>query len=45
MRRREGGFALVWALVLLLFAASLSALLLDRGRAVDAGSKADTAAL
>jgi len=45
MRRREKGFALVWALVLLVFAASLSALLLERGRATDLASKADTASL
>lgn len=45
MRDREKGAALIWALVLLGFAASLSALLLDRGRAVDAGTKADMASL
>lgn len=45
MRDHERGVALVWALVLLGFAASLSALLLERGRAVDAGSRADVASL
>jgi type II secretory pathway component PulK len=45
MRDREKGAALIWALVLLGFAASLSALLLERGRAVDAGTKADMASL
>ncbi len=45
MRDRERGAALVWALVLLGFAASLSALLLERGRTLDAGSKADLASL
>lgn len=45
MRDRERGSALIWALVLLFFAASLSALLLERGRTVDAASKTDIAAL
>lgn len=45
MRRREKGFALVWALVLLGFAASLSALLLERGRVTALASKTDTASL
>jgi type II secretory pathway component PulK len=45
MKQREKGFALVWALVLLGFAASLSALLLERGRATDLASKTDTVAL
>jgi type II secretory pathway component PulK len=44
-RKRERGVALIWALVLLFFAASLSALLLERGRTVDAASKTDLAAL
>ena len=45
MRQREKGFALVWALVLLVFAGALSALLLERGRATDQASKSDTASL
>jgi type II secretory pathway component PulK len=45
MRSRERGAALVWALVLLGFAASLSALLLDRGRTVDAAAKTDLLSL
>lgn len=46
MRRdRERGAALIWALVLLLFAAALSALLLERGRGVDAEAKTDLASL
>lgn len=45
MRSRERGVALIWALVLLFFAASLSALLLERGRTVDAAAKTDTASL
>lgn len=45
MRRRERGTALVWALVLLGFAAALSALLLERGRGVDAATKTDLATL
>jgi type II secretory pathway component PulK len=45
MRRRERGTALVWALVLLGFAAALSALLLERGRTVDAATKTDLATL
>jgi type II secretory pathway component PulK len=44
-RARERGSALVWALVLLSFAASLSALLLERGRAVDAAARTDLASL
>ena len=44
-RRRERGTALVWALLLLFLAASLSAALLDRGRAVDGAAKADAMAL
>jgi len=44
-RRRERGTALIWALLLLFLAASLSAALLDRGRAVDGAAKADAAAL
>ncbi len=45
MTRRERGTALVWALVLLGFAAALSALLLERGRGVDAATKTDLATL
>jgi len=44
-RSRERGVALIWALALLFFAASLSAVLLERGRAVDAASQTDTASL
>lgn len=43
MRDRERGAALIWALVLLFFAASLSALLLERGRTVDAATRTDLA--
>ncbi|HEX5136205.1 MAG TPA: hypothetical protein VFY93_04475 [Planctomycetota bacterium] len=44
-RDRERGAALVWALVLLLFAAALSALLLERGRGVDTAARTDLATL
>lgn len=45
MRSGEKGTALVWALLLLLFAGALGVALLDRGRAVDAATKTDLASM
>jgi len=44
-RDRERGAALIWALVLLLFAAALSVVLLERGRGVDTAAKTDLVTL